>query len=311
MARGLPLTDTSPPDGRLGPVLACTIDASPGIVANSRYFGLLTALAAVLLCLAAAVPAAAAPHVPDQLLVKYRATATARGARRGPRGGRSRLRRRRRRPHRAGRRSQGGSVREAAAAARARPTAWSTRCPTTSPRRPPSRPTTPGKAGPGGWAVAAVELHRPVRRQHRGRLGQRDRRGQCRRRRHHGRGARHRRRVPDLAGPPLPASRPTSTAPASCAASTSCATTSSPTTATATAPSWPALIAQATNNGIGVTGVAYHSRIMPVRVLDYEGKGDVATIARGIRLAARRGAQRDQHELRVRHRAAARRRFPT
>ena len=30
---------------------------------------------------------------------------------------------------------------------------------------------------------------------------------------------------------------------------------------------------------------------MPVRVLDYEGKGDVATIARGIRFAARRGAQ--------------------
>jgi serine protease len=51
------------------------------------------------------------------------------------------------------------------------------------------------------------------------------------------------------------------------------------------------VIAQATNNGIGTTGVAYHSRIMPIRVLDYEGKGDVATIARGIRLAARRGAR--------------------
>ena len=51
------------------------------------------------------------------------------------------------------------------------------------------------------------------------------------------------------------------------------------------------VISQATNNGIGLTGVAYHSRIMPVRVLDYEGKGDVATIARGIRLAARRGAR--------------------
>jgi serine protease len=30
---------------------------------------------------------------------------------------------------------------------------------------------------------------------------------------------------------------------------------------------------------------------MPVRVLDYEGKGDVATIARGIRFAARHGAK--------------------
>jgi serine protease len=51
------------------------------------------------------------------------------------------------------------------------------------------------------------------------------------------------------------------------------------------------VIAQSTNNGIGLTGVAYHARIMPVRVLDYEGKGDVGTIARGIRLAARRGAR--------------------
>jgi serine protease len=51
------------------------------------------------------------------------------------------------------------------------------------------------------------------------------------------------------------------------------------------------VIAQSTNNGIGLAGVAYRARIMPIRVLDYEGKGDVATIARGIRLAARRGAK--------------------
>src|SRR3989442_3143840 len=51
------------------------------------------------------------------------------------------------------------------------------------------------------------------------------------------------------------------------------------------------LIAQSTNNGIGVTGLAYETKIMPVRVLDYEGKGDVATIARGIRFAARHGAK--------------------
>lgn len=49
-------------------------------------------------------------------------------------------------------------------------------------------------------------------------------------------------------------------------------------------------IAQSTNNELGVTGIAYKSKIMPVRVLDFEGKGDVATIARGIRFAARRGA---------------------
>jgi serine protease len=51
------------------------------------------------------------------------------------------------------------------------------------------------------------------------------------------------------------------------------------------------VIGQSTNNGLGLAGVAYRARIMPVRVLDYEGKGDVATIARGIRLAARRGAR--------------------
>jgi serine protease len=50
-------------------------------------------------------------------------------------------------------------------------------------------------------------------------------------------------------------------------------------------------IAQATNNGLGVTGIAYKARIMPVRVLDFEGKGDVATIARGIRFAARNHAR--------------------
>jgi serine protease len=51
------------------------------------------------------------------------------------------------------------------------------------------------------------------------------------------------------------------------------------------------LIAQSTNNALGVTGLAYKSRIMPVRVLDYEGKGDVATIARGIRFAIRHHAK--------------------
>jgi serine protease len=51
------------------------------------------------------------------------------------------------------------------------------------------------------------------------------------------------------------------------------------------------VIAQSTDNGIGVTGIAYHSRIMPIRVLDHEGRGDVATIARGIRYATRQGAR--------------------
>src|SRR4051794_41092810 len=50
-------------------------------------------------------------------------------------------------------------------------------------------------------------------------------------------------------------------------------------------------IAERTNNRIGVTGLAYRASIMPVRVLDSAGYGNAATIARGIRYAARHGAQ--------------------
>ena len=50
-------------------------------------------------------------------------------------------------------------------------------------------------------------------------------------------------------------------------------------------------IAQRTNNGSGVTGLAYNVRIMPIRVLDENGEGDAGSIARGIRYAAKHGAQ--------------------
>lgn len=50
-------------------------------------------------------------------------------------------------------------------------------------------------------------------------------------------------------------------------------------------------IAEATNNGIGLTGLAYGASIMPVRVLDSSGAGDAATISRGIRYAVTHGAQ--------------------
>lgn len=50
-------------------------------------------------------------------------------------------------------------------------------------------------------------------------------------------------------------------------------------------------IAEGTNNGIALTGLAYGVTIMPVRVLDRYGFGDSAAIARGIRFAARRGAK--------------------
>jgi serine protease len=50
-------------------------------------------------------------------------------------------------------------------------------------------------------------------------------------------------------------------------------------------------IAEATDNGYGLTGLAYGARIMPVRVLDSRGEGDATTIAAGVRYAAQRGAQ--------------------
>jgi serine protease len=48
-------------------------------------------------------------------------------------------------------------------------------------------------------------------------------------------------------------------------------------------------IAESTNNGVGLTGLAYGVKIMPVRVLDNRGEGDAAVIARGIRYAAKHG----------------------
>jgi serine protease len=50
-------------------------------------------------------------------------------------------------------------------------------------------------------------------------------------------------------------------------------------------------IAEATNNGVGLTGLAHNARILPVRVLDSQGEGDAATIADGVRFAVRRGAK--------------------
>lgn len=51
------------------------------------------------------------------------------------------------------------------------------------------------------------------------------------------------------------------------------------------------IIAETTNNRIGVTGLAYGASIMPIRVLDANGLGDSGTIATGIRYAAQHGAR--------------------
>lgn len=49
-------------------------------------------------------------------------------------------------------------------------------------------------------------------------------------------------------------------------------------------------IAQSTNNGKGVTGVAYSCTIMPIKVLAANGSGTLAGVADGIRYAADHGA---------------------
>ena len=50
-------------------------------------------------------------------------------------------------------------------------------------------------------------------------------------------------------------------------------------------------IAEATNNHIGLTGLAYGAKLMPVRVLDSQGDGGASTIARGIYFAVDHHAQ--------------------
>lgn len=50
-------------------------------------------------------------------------------------------------------------------------------------------------------------------------------------------------------------------------------------------------IAEKTGNGIGMTGLAYRAKLMPVRVLDRNGFGNALNIAQGIRFAVEHGAQ--------------------
>lgn len=49
-------------------------------------------------------------------------------------------------------------------------------------------------------------------------------------------------------------------------------------------------IAEHVNNGLAVTGLAYNAKVMPVRVLDENGEGGAYEISRGIRYAAKHGA---------------------
>lgn len=49
-------------------------------------------------------------------------------------------------------------------------------------------------------------------------------------------------------------------------------------------------IAEKTNNGIGLAGLAYRAKLMPVRVLDKQGRGRADDIAKGIHFAVAHGA---------------------
>lgn len=49
-------------------------------------------------------------------------------------------------------------------------------------------------------------------------------------------------------------------------------------------------IAEKTHNGVGLAGIAYRARLLPVRVLDRHGSGEADDIAAGIRFAVDRGA---------------------
>jgi len=49
-------------------------------------------------------------------------------------------------------------------------------------------------------------------------------------------------------------------------------------------------IGEKTNNGIGLVGIAYRAKLMPVRVLDAHGRGRADEIAKGIRFAVAHGA---------------------
>ncbi|HEV2791792.1 MAG TPA: S8 family serine peptidase [Solirubrobacterales bacterium] len=50
-------------------------------------------------------------------------------------------------------------------------------------------------------------------------------------------------------------------------------------------------IAEKTDNGVGLTGLAYRAKLMPIRVLDRNGRGDALDIVKGIRFAIAHRAQ--------------------
>jgi serine protease len=256
-------------------------------VAQSSHFGLLTALAAVCACIAAVTPAAAAPHVPGELLVKYR-PGTTQEQRAGARTAAGAQAASAVAP-RTERLTVEGSLR-AAADALERSESVAHAVPNYVATATAFAPNDPGKAGPGGWSALQWNFTGPFgisvgtawdNAIAAGNSG--------------GGGVKVAvldtgvayRTSPDrryLLAPDLDRTRFVS-------GYDYVRNNRLPYDRNGHGTFVAGVIAQSTNNGIGTTGVAYRSRILPVRVLDYEGKGDVATIARGIRFAARRGAR--------------------
>lgn len=51
------------------------------------------------------------------------------------------------------------------------------------------------------------------------------------------------------------------------------------------------ILAAAGNNGIGIAGVLWKAKVLPIKILDGKGGGDAARVANGIRLAVDKGAK--------------------
>ena len=269
-------------------VLLAVPSLFPGIVAHSRYFGVPAAIAACILSLVVVTSAAAAPHVPGELVVKYRAGASE-GARAAARRA-AHVEPGARVAPRTERVTVPDGELQAAAARLEREDAVLHALPNYVATATTFSPNDPGKAGPGGWAALQWNFTGPF-------------------------GV----NVSQAWENAIAAGHPGGAGVTVAVLDTGVAYRTSPDRRYLLAPDLDrtrfvrgydfvrnnklpydrnghgtfvaGVIAQSTNNGIGLTGVAYRARIMPVRVLDFEGKGDVATIARGIRLAARRGAR--------------------
>ena len=86
------------------------------------------------------------------------------------------------------------------------------------------------------------------------------------------------------------AAAPTSPPASSSRATTSSTTTAPPLDRNGHGTHVAGTIAEKTNNGIGLTGIAYRAKLMPVRVLDRLGRGRADDISEGIRWATDHGA---------------------